>query len=111
MAKIEIVFLPQFEKELKRLLKKYPSLPDDFENLLTLLTENPFAGIRLGHNCYKVRMQIKSKNTGKSGGARVITCVRIMSSKLYLVSIFDKADRESISADDIIAILNKSGLQ
>ncbi len=34
MPEIEIIALPQFEKELKQLAKKYPSIPQDFEILL-----------------------------------------------------------------------------
>lgn len=32
-------------------------------------------GIPLGKNCYKIRLKISSKNSGKSGGARIITHV------------------------------------
>ncbi len=37
MAKIEIIALPQFEKELKLLARKYTSLDKDFELLLKAL--------------------------------------------------------------------------
>jgi hypothetical protein len=110
MPEIEIIALPQFEKELKQLAKKYPSIPQDFEILLNNLTLNPFSGISLGNNCFKVRMDIKSKKAGKRGGARAITCVKLISARLYLVSVFDKADRESISKEEINSILKNSGL-
>ncbi len=60
-----------FRKELKRLAKKYPSIANDYANLLQSLQANPRQGAPLGNNAYKVRMLIGSKNTGKSGGARV----------------------------------------
>lgn len=110
MEKLKIIALPQFEKEFKQLAKKHPSLLNDFEIFLQQLTDNPFAGTKLGNNCFKVRMNIKSKRSGKSGGARVITCVKLVSSKLYLVSIFDKAEKGSISRDDIDFILKKAGV-
>ncbi|MBL7701016.1 MAG: type II toxin-antitoxin system RelE/ParE family toxin [Ferruginibacter sp.] len=110
MAKIEIIALPQFEKELKLLSKKYTSIHKDFELLIQQLIENPFTGVSLGNNCFKVRMNIKSKRAGKSGGARVIICVKIISNRLFLVSIFDKADKESISKEFINQILARSGL-
>jgi mRNA-degrading endonuclease RelE of RelBE toxin-antitoxin system len=110
MEKVSIIALPQFEKELKLLARKYPSIDKDFELLLHELTENPIGGISLGNNCFKVRMNIKSKKAGKRGGARIITCVKFISSKLYLVSIFDKADKEAISKEAINLILKKSGL-
>jgi len=110
MAKIEIIALPQFEKELKLLARKYTSIDKDFDLLLKELAENPFAGTSLGNNCFKVRMNIKSKRVVKIGGALAITCVKLISNKLYLVSIFDKADKESISKENINQILVKSDL-
>jgi hypothetical protein len=110
MAKINIVALPQFQKEIKQLSKKYISLPNDFENLLTTLENNPTTGESLGNNCYKIRMKIASKHAGKSGGARVITCVKIIDSAIYLISIYDKADRETITKKEIEGLLKSNGI-
>jgi hypothetical protein len=110
MDKINIVALPQFQKEIKQLSKKYISIPKDFKTLLADLTTKPIQGDSLGNNCYKVRMNITSKNAGKRGGARVITCVKLVESTLYLVSIFDKSDRETITQKDIESILKLSGV-
>jgi hypothetical protein len=110
MAKIKIVALPQFQKEIKQLSKKYISLADDFEILLALLESNPTAGESLGNNCYKIRMKIAAKHAGKSGGARIITCVKIIDSIVYLVSVYDKADRETITKKEIAAVLKTAGL-
>ena len=97
----KIEAIEAFEKELKRLSKKYPSIKEDFENLLYDLIENPQQGIPLGKDCYKIRMAISSKNQGKSGGARVITCVKIVKEKIYLIAIFDKSDMENISDNEL----------
>ena len=110
MAKVSIVALPQFQKEIKQLSKKYISLPSDFESLLSLLEHNPTTGESLGNNCYKIRLKIASKQAGKSGGARVITCVKIIDSRIYLVSIYDKADRETITKKEIETILKNNGI-
>ncbi len=110
MAKINIVALPQFQKEIKQLSKKYISLPNDFESLLRILENNPTTGESLGNNCYKIRMKIASKHAGKSGGARVITCVKIISSDIYLISIYDKADKETITKKEIEAILKSNDI-
>ena len=48
-------------------------------------------------NCYKIRLKIASKGKGSSGGARVITCVVAVAQTVFLLSIYDKADQESIS--------------
>ena len=63
----------KFDKELKRLAKKYPSLKKEFSTLIFSLKENPTQGTSIGNNCYKIRLAIASKRKGKSGGARVIT--------------------------------------
>ena len=93
--------IDEFERELKRLSKKYPSIKDDYENLLYSLIDNPCQGIPLGKDCYKIRMAISSKNQGKSGGARVITYVKILKEKIYLIAIFDKSDMENISDSEL----------
>lgn len=62
----------RFEKELKRLAKKFPSLKNEFAELITVITEDPETGTFIGNNCYKIRLAIGSKGKGKRGGARVI---------------------------------------
>ncbi|MBC7424758.1 MAG: type II toxin-antitoxin system RelE/ParE family toxin [Ferruginibacter sp.] len=109
MENVDIIALPQFTKEILQLSKKYASLEKDFENLLSELKNNPFSGNSLGHNCYKVRMKISAKQSGKSGEARVITCVKIIERRIFLVSIYDKAERETITKKEIESILKLSG--
>ncbi len=71
--KFNILSIPPFDRQLKRLAKKYPSLKPEFSALLNSLQTEPKQGIAIGRNCYKIRLAIKSKGKGKSGGARVIT--------------------------------------
>jgi mRNA-degrading endonuclease RelE of RelBE toxin-antitoxin system len=92
----KIFTIPPFDKQLKRLAKKYPSIKDDFSDLLRSLKENPEQGTSLGNNCYKVRLAIASKSKGKSGGARVITHVKIVQSSVYLLSVYDKSEQDDI---------------
>lgn len=110
MAKPQIELLPHFKKEFRVLLKKYRSLPDDLELLFHNLLENPILGQSLGNNCYKIRLKITSKNSGKSGGARIITCFKVLKNTIYLISIYDKADRENVTKAEIEVILKISGI-
>ena len=64
-----------FERGAKRLFKRYASLPEDIAALISDLEDEPHLGAPIGRGCYKVRMAIRSKGKGKSGGARVITYV------------------------------------
>lgn len=98
-----ILSTPGFNRELKKLSKKYSSLKSDFSALLESLNENAFLGQSLGNNCYKIRMAISSKNKGKSGGARIITYVKIVDEVIYLLSIYDKSDTDTISDEEILA--------
>ena len=89
--------IPSFDNELKHLSKKYPSLKKEYADLLDLLEINPVAGISLGRDCYKIRLAIKSKGRGKSGGGRVITCVKLIKSTVYLISIYEKGELDNLS--------------
>ncbi|MDB5031009.1 type II toxin-antitoxin system RelE/ParE family toxin [Mucilaginibacter sp.] len=97
---IEITAL--FEKQLKRLAKKFPSLKKEYIQLIASLKENPKYGTAIGNNCYKIRLAIASKGKGKSGGARVITHAQITKTKIYLLSIYDKSEQSDIADSDLI---------
>jgi hypothetical protein len=71
------------------------------------LAENPIQGNEIFKNCYKIRFQIKSKNKGKSGGGRLITLVRILEHKVFLLSVFDKSEMESVTDQKLKEILAK----
>ena len=101
-----VVAVPQFKKELKKLKKKYPSIQTEFIELIEILEVNPKKGIAIGDNCFKIRLSIKSKAKGKSGGARVITTVILKSSTVYLLSIFDKSDKENLTKKELTFLLN-----
>lgn len=93
---MKIIPSEQFAKDLKRLAKKYPSLPADLRSLQVSLLENPTQGVALGDDCYKIRLKIASKNKGKSGGARVITCVLMFDAEIHLLTMYDKSEVENI---------------
>jgi hypothetical protein len=89
--------IPLFDKQAKRLAKKHPSLKNDLAKLIERLTVNPEEGTALGNNFFKIRLAIGSKDKGKSGGARVITFVKINHNSVILTSILDKSERSSLS--------------
>ncbi|MDX2245339.1 MAG: type II toxin-antitoxin system RelE/ParE family toxin [Bacteroidia bacterium] len=91
----------RFEKELKRLAKKYPSLKDEFAKLITIISENPETGTYISNNCYKTRMAIASKGKGKSGGARVITYLYIETETVYLLTIYDKSEKTDLKPNEL----------
>lgn len=90
-----------FEKEFKKLYKKYPSLKSDLLLLINALQTNPFQGTALGNNFYKIRLSIQSKNKGKIGGARIITFVKVVQNKVFLAAIYDKSNQTNISKKEL----------
>jgi mRNA-degrading endonuclease RelE of RelBE toxin-antitoxin system len=106
----EISTVFNFDRELKKLSKKYPSIKADLLELAASLMQNPFQGDGLGRDCYKVRMKISSKNKGKSGGSRIITCVKVVNQKIILLSIYDKSEQSDISNSLLIQLLSENGL-
>ncbi|HEY0297905.1 MAG TPA: hypothetical protein VGB84_01675 [Arachidicoccus sp.] len=56
----------------------------------------PELGTHLGNDTFKIRISIKSKGKGKSGGARVITYVITEDLEIYLLTIYDKSEADSV---------------
>jgi len=106
-----IVVTESFKKETRWLSKKHRSIKNDVDELVTALEKDPRIGIPLEKNCYKVRLAITSKGKGKSGGARVITWVKIIANTVYLLSIYDKTEKENVSDKELDLILKHAGLQ
>lgn len=94
-----------FDRQLKRLAKKYVSLRSEYAALLDELEQTPTLGTGIGHNCYKIRLSIASKGGGKSGGARVITYVQVVGETVYLLAMYDKSEQSSISDQEVLRLL------
>lgn len=88
--------------------KRYSSLHSDLSSLKSTLEDNPTTGTSLGGGLYKVRLAIKSKGKGKSGGARVISYYLMLDNELILLTMYDKADQENISEQKINKLLSNA---
>ena len=100
-----VIPIDKFKKKAKRLVKKYPSLKNELFELNVLLESNPTTGTSLGNNAYKIRIAIKSKGAGKSGGARVITYVITENKEIYLLTIYDKGELDTIDDNTLRKII------
>ena len=94
-----------FDRQSKRLAKKYPSFKKDLGTFVKGLSENPDQGTPLGKNCFKIRLAISSKNKGKSGGARIITHVQIVDDTVFLLSIYDKSTKSNLNEGELDTLL------
>lgn len=108
----KVLLTPDFQKEAKRLIKKYPSLKNELNALREQLEDNLLYGTQIMEDVYKVRLAIKSKNRGKSGGARSIHFIyqsqtNENSKRVYLLTIYDKSDFDSVSTAKLELIVKE----
>ena len=101
----KVIAIAAFRKEAKRLIQKYPSLQVEIGNLGEKLSLDPMFGTSIGKGCYKIRLAIASKGKGKSSGARVITYVYVSEKTVFLLSIYDKSAKASISDGELSELL------
>jgi mRNA-degrading endonuclease RelE of RelBE toxin-antitoxin system len=117
-----IIAIDDFKKDAKKLLKKYNSLKDELAELEKLLLENPRMGTLIHEDTYKIRLAVKSKGKGKSGGMRIITHVVEVEIKVeenkteqnitvYLLTIYDKSDMENIADKDLKYLINMVNIE
>ena len=111
--KYEVITTDNFLKQAKPLLKKYSSLKSELKDLEQELLNNPKIGTLITGETYKIRLAIKSKGKGKSGGARVITHLELdlsvdeETTNIFLLTIYDKSDKENIPQHEIEELINE----
>jgi mRNA-degrading endonuclease RelE of RelBE toxin-antitoxin system len=101
----------RFAKELKRLVKKFPSLKKEYSELISAIVNNPDTGTFVGNNCYKIRIAVESKGKGKSGGARVITYLYVETETVYLLTIYDKSEKENLKPNELKIMIESLELE
>jgi hypothetical protein len=98
----KVLAIPPFDRQLKRLVKKYPAFKEDISKLAASLASHPKQGVPIGKECYKIRVALTSKGKGKAGGARVITYLHMARQKVYLLAVYDKSDATNILDSELI---------
>jgi len=109
----EIIALPLFIGQLKKLKKKYPKIKEDYANLLDALEEDPESGNPVpgySNNLYKIRLASRDQNRGKRGGFRVVYYFRNHDNTLYLVTIYAKSYQDNFDRDLIKNAMKREGL-
>ena len=101
----KVIVFSGFAKSVKKLAKRYPSFVSDLRKLIDELKANALLGTSLGGNLRKIRLAIKSKAKGKSGGARVITYVILVEDTVYLLAVYDKSAINDIPKDELESLL------
>ena len=114
--KTKVSITKSFKKQAKKLLKKYASLRIELMELESILLNNPYHGTKINENIYKIRIAVKSKGKGKSGGLRAITYLEteiifitesLSNSEITvnLIAIYDKSETENITSKEITELI------
>ncbi len=110
---VNVVPTSNFERKAKKLIKKYRSLKGELAELTAELESEPRKGTHIRENVYKIRLAVKSKGRGKSGGMRVITYVDVFlahephETDVYILSIYDKSESENIGEAYLTDLVEK----
>lgn len=101
-----------FVKEAKRLAKKYPSFKQDYKEFLESIKNNPLQGDEITKNIRKIRMAIKAKGKGKSGGARGITfnvLTDVENGHVVFLLLYDKEDASTVKVNVVKQLVRDMG--
>lgn len=119
--KSRVIPTENFRRKAKPLLKKHASLMSELEELAEQLFKNPYLGTLIGENIYKIRLAVKSKGRGKSGGMRILTYVFEVEMvveegdeqdvTVFLLTIYDKSEQENISDKELRNLIKDLDLE
>lgn len=88
--------------------KKFISLEKELDVLIEEILRNPQHGEPLGNGLYKMRLAVESKNSGKSGGFRIVTYLinrTENSTDIFLITIYDKSEVTDVSKKELLKIV------
>jgi len=98
----DVILTSGFKKELKHIAKKHRQILSDVNELTDKLAMNPLIGDDFGKNVYKVRLTITGSSKGKSGGARVITYIKIVANTVILAEIYLKSEYDTVDVSSVL---------
>jgi mRNA-degrading endonuclease RelE of RelBE toxin-antitoxin system len=115
-VKVIVRVSKSFKRQAKPLLKKFSSLNNELIQLENELVDNPRLGKPIGQDSYKIRLAVKSKGKGKSGGLRIIShldaeIIGLIETEddtiiVNLISIYDKSDTGTISDNELSDLIS-----
>lgn len=107
-SNLQIIKADTYNKAIKKLKKRFLHIENDIDLFFEQISTLDELGIHLGNNVYKARIANSDKNSGKSGGYRLISYLKIINNEIYLLFIYDKSDFENIKENDIDVIVANS---
>jgi mRNA-degrading endonuclease RelE of RelBE toxin-antitoxin system len=98
---------PTFNRNLRKLAKKYRSIRSDIQPIIEQLEGGELPGDQISGTNYavfKLRVRNSDIQKGKSGGYRLIYYVKTTTG-IILLTIYTKSEQADISADEINNII------
>lgn len=105
---IQISFASSFEKDIKRLRKKYPHIGQDIQPLIERLTAGETPGTQVqatGYTVYKVRLSNSDISRGKSVGYWVLYYIRTPQA-IILLTIYSKTEQSDTPTSRIKQLID-----
>ncbi|MGE4420241.1 MAG: type II toxin-antitoxin system RelE/ParE family toxin [Sulfurimonas sp.] len=100
-----------FAKAVKQLQKRFKNVETDCDEFVHNIKIIDNLGVNLGSGVYKVRIANSDKKSGKSSGYRLISYLKLIDNKLYLMYVYDKSDLGTVSEKQIDALIKKTILE
>ena len=106
---VNIFYSHEFKRNVRKLIKKYPHLPDDLDEFVHRLQSGNLDGNLLQHvgfEVYKARIKNSDNKKGKSSGYRIIYYFK-QDEQIFLITIYVKSEQEDVSVQKIRTIIEK----
>ena len=107
MPFIQVEVTLRFQRNLRKLAKKYPKIHDDIQPVIEQLQQGEILGDcipKIGYEVFKLRVKNSDIQKGKSGGYLLIYYVKTATA-IILLTIYAKSEQADISPYDIKRII------
>jgi mRNA-degrading endonuclease RelE of RelBE toxin-antitoxin system len=106
---INVDYTLEFKRNIRQLVKKYPSIRQDIEPIIQGLQQGELLGDRIQHSgyvIYKLRVRNSDNRKGKSAGYRIIYYLKT-AANIVLVTIYSKSEQSDITVNELKAIIKQ----
>jgi mRNA-degrading endonuclease RelE of RelBE toxin-antitoxin system len=106
---ILVIALPTFTQNIRRLRKKYRSIPQDIEPTIAQLESGEIPGDQVpgvGYPIFKIRVRNSDAQRGKSGGYRILYYLKTRD-RILLLTLYSKSEQDDIAAEDLKTIIEE----
>ena len=93
-----------FDKQYKKLAKKYNLIQDDVEELINDFDDLHLQATPIKTNLYKIRLANSNKNKGKRAGYRIYYYIKIKTT-VHLLTIYDKSEIQMIDESVLVGLI------